>query len=1033
MRSPTGTRLFAWVVAYLAAAGFVLLLQPQPGPSTWYMPVALGIGLLLRMGRRWWPVILVMEVVISGAQYRDGLVSAVAIAIPTTLESVIGAGLVKRFDVDLRAVEHALVVGFIALGTAFIGATSGALLGVPLGPGAVSFVQWATWFSGDAAAIASLLPLVILVVRRHEGSLVVPASRLRILEIGVIALSAVLLVALASWTAAIDPSHGGRGFRFLWVLPALWAAVRYERAVTAVIVAVTATTSAIATSLLAQVIDDVDRIAIAFTLVGVSLLAFSVAAALASRRRVIEHLEAALDDLDASEERYATLFTASPSVQFLVDPVTMAFVDANEAAASFYGWSRDELRTMRIPDVSTSSLARIVATLEYQGKLFSMVAEHRLASGETRRMEVTTAPVRVGGRLLHHAVLRDVSAEVAARAEVARLAAVVESAGEAVVTTDLEGRISGWNAAASALYGHERTAVLGRPVEEVLGPIEIGTEEIARIVRSGGSVRFAQVVRRALDGEAIPVGLTLSPILDGETLVGVSRISHDLRHTIADRERLERSEALLADAARIGRIGSWERDPLTGEIRISEELYRIMGLAIGSPVTAAALAEAIDPDDRERVRAALGAQDEAEAHAGYRLHAGDGVVRDVMASRRRLTGPDGVLREVGVMRDVTEERALEEQLRQAQRMESIGLLAGGVAHDFNNLLTVVSGFTHLARAAIADGSDPDPDLAQVEAAAERARALTAQLLAFGRRAVVHPRPVDLAEAVRALVPMLTRLLGEQIRVVTALDPGVVAIIDPGQFDQVIVNLAVNARDAMSAGGRLRIAVGLADEASSDGSPGRGEVAWVEVEDEGTGIPHDVLDHIFLPFYTTKERGHGTGLGLSTAQGIVAQAGGRIRVTSVPGQGATFRIEMPAVKPVPQAEPAPHVVEHLTSLGVVLLVEDEELVRRVGERVLVRAGFRVLLAANVAEALAAADAERPDILVTDVVLPGRGDGIGLAGDLHTRWPDLPVIIMTGYSEQPPPPWASLVLKPYQPNELVATVQRLLDEAGPTILA
>ena len=337
---------------------------------------------------------------------------------------------------------------------------------------------------------------------------------------------------------------------------------------------------------------------------------------------------------------------------------------------------------------------------------------------------------------------------------------------------------------------------------------------------------------------------------------------------------------------------------------------------------------------------------------------------------------------MGVLRDVTEERALEEQLRQAQRLESIGLLAGGVAHDFNNLLTAIAGFADLARVSAEEGDSPAPDLEQVQAAVERGRSLTSQLLTFGRRALVRPRPVDLGDAVRAPSPRCSVACSARTsRSSPSWKPDAVAVIDPGQLDQVLVNLAVNARDAMRDGGTLRIAVsrpGTGARCAPGDAPGRarrsaraGPVV-LEVEDDGEGIRPELLGQIFLPFFTTKERGHGTGLGLATVQGIVAQAGGRVRSPRGSGEGTTFRVELPAVARGPRAA-KPKVQRRAaaaTGDGLVLLVEDEELVRRVGERVLERAGFRVVSAANVPDAMAIADRGRPDILVTDIVLPGR---------------------------------------------------------------
>jgi PAS domain S-box-containing protein len=849
-------------------------------------------------------------------------------------------------------------------------------------------------------------------------------------------MAAVLFVAAAMIAGTVvfslaSPEHGGI-FRFIWVLPMLWAALRFGRAMTA-ITAVAISFMAFATlGRMDFTIDVLDRLSLQGSLISASLTGLAVAAMLSGQRRAIRDLEAALRALDASEQRYATLFAGSPLIQILVDPATWMLVEANPAAAAFYGWSQEELRTMRVTDIDTappSTPEEAVDTgLPDDGQVH---AEHRLASGELRQVHIMTGQVRIGDRLLLHSVIRDVTAELAARTEIARLAAVVESSAESIVTTDLDGLVTGWNPAAEQLYGYRRGDVLGRQVDDVLGPVEMGVEELAGIVLDGRSVRFGQVIRRTAEGEAVPVDLTVSPIIDGDVVVGLSRISHDLRHVLEERERLARSQAMLADAAEIGGMGSWELDRAAGVATWSGELYRLAGVDPGTTVTATTLVELAHPEDRERLAAAIVDERPPAAPVPFRLVGHDGHERSMVATWRHVVGGTGSSgRDIGVVRDVTDERALEEQLRLAQRMESIGMLAGGVAHDFNNLLTAIGGFTDLARASIDEGISPEQDLLQVQAAVERARALTSQLLAFGRRAIIRPQPVDTAVAIGALVPLLRRLLGERVLIISELEADVVVAIDPGQLDQVLMNLAVNARDAMPDGGRLRIATGRTGAAGDDTWPA---MAWIEVEDDGEGIAPHLLDQIFLPFFTTKGRGQGTGLGLSTVQGIVGQAGGRITVRSRIGEGTVVRIELPTTAAIPAVAAEGQPRERPTGTGFVLLVEDEDLVRRVGERVLLRAGFRVVTAANVPDALALAERERPDILVTDIVLPGVGDGIVLAETLRGRWPDLPVLIMTGYTERTPPDWAELLTKPYDVVDLVATVRRLLDGAARTPVA
>ena len=360
---------------------------------------------------------------------------------------------------------------------------------------------------------------------------------------------------------------------------------------------------------------------------------------------------------------------------------------------------------------------------------------------------------------------------------------------------------------------------------------------------------------------------------------------------------------------------------------------------------------------------------------------------------------------IHVLTDLTGHKRLEEQLRQSQKMDAMGRLAGGIAHDFNNMLTVISSCTELML--MEQRSDEDRLLlGEVAGAAARAATLTRQLLIFTRQQVVQPRIVDLSVVVRGLEPILRRVLPENIAFSTRLDASGGSILaDPSQLEQVLMNLVVNAGDAMKQGGTLRIETRHcdADEWNADGDTmPAGRVTVLVVEDAGTGIDDATLERIFEPFFTTKGVGKGTGLGLSTTYGIVTGLGGHIRVRSAPGQGATFTIGLPETRTaVPGAgdrdvSPAP--VPPARSLGSILLVEDEPFVRRVMRRSLEVAGFEVTEADGGERALEILS-ERGDQLravVTDVMMPGM-TGPVLAGVIRSRWPNLGVVFVSGYAE------------------------------------
>lgn len=364
------------------------------------------------------------------------------------------------------------------------------------------------------------------------------------------------------------------------------------------------------------------------------------------------------------------------------------------------------------------------------------------------------------------------------------------------------------------------------------------------------------------------------------------------------------------------------------------------------------------------------------------------------------------------LKETGEEGQLKRQVAQATKMQAVGQLAGGVAHDFNNILTAIIGHCDLMLMRHSPGDSDHDDIQQVRANANRAAALTRQLLAFSRQQTLRPQVLQLPDVVSEVSNLLTRLLGETVRLEVKHGRGLGAVrADPGQLEQVIVNLAVNARDAMVAanpkgGGTLTIetlAVGRAAvKRMADDVLPVADYAALRITDTGTGIPADILPKIFEPFFTTKEVGKGTGLGLSTVYGIVKQSGGYIFAESPPGKGAIFTLYLPvysaAEAPAPKAPAKPARKATTWGTGTVLLVEDEAMVRAVAERALARQGYKVLTAENGEAALELiATCERPDLLVSDVVMPMM-DGPTMVAEVRRRYPDLPILFMSGYAEE-----------------------------------
>jgi signal transduction histidine kinase/CheY-like chemotaxis protein len=385
-------------------------------------------------------------------------------------------------------------------------------------------------------------------------------------------------------------------------------------------------------------------------------------------------------------------------------------------------------------------------------------------------------------------------------------------------------------------------------------------------------------------------------------------------------------------------------------------------------------------------------------------------------------------------------RHSEAQLRQAQKLEAVGRLAGGVAHDFNNLLTVILGYGALLRERLAGQDGLQRDLDEVIQAGERAARLTRQLLAFSRQQVLEPRVLDLNSELAHLDRMLRRLIGEDIDLVTAATEHLWCVkADPGQIEQVVLNLVVNARDAMPAGGKLTIETAntTIDAAGARANLQPGDYVMLAVSDTGTGISPAVRSRLFEPFFTTKEVGRGTGLGLSTIHGIVVQSGGHIEVYSEEGRGTTFKIYLPRVHdplevaPEPATAPQAMAPAHAT----ILVAEDDDAIRRVVREALEQRGYTVLEAGDGSEGLAQLQPGRPpvDLLITDVVMPRMG-GADLVAEVERQRPDLPVLFVSGYTDRAlvhqgwRRPGTAFLQKPFTLEALAAKVRQVLDAAA-----
>ncbi|MEZ5099779.1 MAG: response regulator [Thermoleophilia bacterium] len=647
--------------------------------------------------------------------------------------------------------------------------------------------------------------------------------------------------------------------------------------------------------------------------------------------------------------------------------------------------------------------------------------------------------------LAREAVLREAGVSLVACTDQAEIHEVAYEAAAALVSARAEAEI--WLVLGSP---DEPTIVDvgGRP--GVLEPAlvaalyRVGIEDASRRLRGfdGALTAAPLAIGDELRGSILVVTQRELPVETADALRALARQvalaleSQQLNEELLRRRSEARFRALVQHSSDVITVV----DPATTIRFLAPSIESVLGYRIdellGSRLTKLAHAE----DQRAVIDwcAAAAAEDGLSAPLEFRVLAHDGSWRTIEAVASNLNDDPEIEGLVLTLRDVTRRHELEEELRQAQKLEALGRLAGGVAHDFNNLLTAIEGYSEFALSRLADAdSAAAGDIVEIRRAAERAGALTRQLLAFGKRQVLQPRVLDLNSVLNGLERMLATLLGEKIQLRLQLEAGLGRIkVDPVQLEQVILNLVVNARDAMPEGGRLTIATRTVE---IDGEWGQrrdvapGEYVRLAVSDTGHGIDPVIQARIFEPFFTTKGDGRGTGLGLATVHGIVRQSGGDIELTSEVGNGTTFEVHLPCVREAAEVEERADVNGAPRGTETVLLVEDEQIVRTLVTMMLERQGYRTLVAADGKAALEVLQQEegRVDLVVTDLVMPEMG-GRELAERLSTVAPQIPVLFVSGYTEDPvirqgvQADGIAFLEKPFTADELARKVREVLDE-------
>ncbi len=583
----------------------------------------------------------------------------------------------------------------------------------------------------------------------------------------------------------------------------------------------------------------------------------------------------------------------------------------------------------------------------------------------------------------------------------AKYHSVVSNAPVIIAQFDSDGIITLFEGQGLFLLGMQAGAVEGRSWFDLHRENDDLCEN-ARKAIAGKEIKFAsQIGKRFFDIHFTPIHQENGP--RSVLCVGV-----DITARVKADKALQENVYLLKESQKTARLGHYTLDKATGSWESSEVLDDILGIGASFPKTMAGWMSIIHPEDREMVVSHLSDDDMPENqlfNQEFRIiRQTDQAERWVHGHSRLESIAQGTRsRVIGIIQDITEKKQLEGQLLQAQKMDAIGQLAGGVAHDFNNMLGVIIGYVELIKAGEPEDTAMMQNIMQIEHAAIRSRDITRQLLAFSRKQIIVPELADLNHLIEDTVKTLTRLIGENIHLLYIPQKELWKIkVDPAQMNQILVNLAVNARDAMPNGGKMTIETGNVhlDEAycrlNVEAIPG--PYVQLAVSDSGSGIEKDAMSHIFEPFFTTKSIGEGTGLGLATVYGIAKQNGGFINVYSEPGEGTTFKVYFPRVeedevglKEVVK-EPMPESVS-----GTVLLVEDDEMVRKVSASMLKKLGYTVMLAETPSIALSICQDmnEQIDLLMTDVVMPEMS-GKELSDRVKKVRPNMKVLFMSGYT-------------------------------------
>jgi PAS domain S-box-containing protein len=758
-----------------------------------------------------------------------------------------------------------------------------------------------------------------------------------------------------------------------------------------------------------------------------------------------------LDALRQSEARYRHLIEHATDIIFTIT-VDGRLITVNKAAESLFGYAREAF--------IGQSIFELIAP-EYRETARQMISEKIAGSqssttytidvlrrgNERIPLEISTQVIYDGGLpLAVQGIGRDISERLRA-SEVLKerehfFRALIEQSADVLVVIDDQPVVRYVSPAFRTVLGHDPAVVTGTSGFQLVHPDDVSRAESAfrQVLTTTQSVSHELRVRDA-EGVYRHMDIHVRNMLADPIIRGIVLDCRD----ITDRRRTE--QALRESEQRLRKLLETSGEGIAirgadGRIAFANERFAsILGYSVdqivGWPIerVVAPSSQGVLRESFER-RRATGRSESIDLQL---LHRNGSHVDVILAASPMYDEQGNFSGALGMVTDITERKKLEAQLRQSQKMEAVGRLAGGVAHDFNNLLTAIRGHADLILTEVSEASPIRADCEEISRAADRAAALTQQLLAFSRKQMLQPVVLEIDAAIREMEPLLRRLINEDIDLLTALDaPSGTVRADRNQIEQVMLNLVVNARDAMPEGGTLRIATALVTvDAASEadhGDTAPGEYVKISVSDDGTGMDPLTLSHVFEPFFTTKDMGHGTGLGLSTVYGIIQQSEGYVRATSELNRGSTFDVYLPRVREPVRARSALQEASPNVALGETILVaEDEDAVRALTCRILRKRGYHVLEARDGREALEIARHFEGDIqlVVTDVIMPRVG-GRELSEGLSRMKPSVKVLFMSGYTDDQllqrgilQSGSRNFLEKPFTPETLARKVRQVLE--------